>query len=704
MDLQTGVTILTIVAGSLSLGLAFLLWQFRAVNGSLPLMGTALWVTLWALLYTLELQSGLDADRLLLWNRAKRIGMVYVELGLFLFALQYHGYLVSRLWWVLLGIVPTTAWLINLFNPSALFWQAITPGVSNGITFLYTEPALWQIIQWAYSLIMLVLVMGVFLRHERDFWQKALGLGAVIVPFVLYVSLINAQFVVDYMPLVYSLSLVILVFGVMQLGVFDVLPDAYDTVIKNNPDGVLVIDTRNRILMMNPIFMETTETSKSDIGKLAHSIFGRYAESLFRLKDVVEGQAEIEENDRHIEVRVIPLRHGAQLRGRAFLFRDITDSKRAEVALRESEMRYRTLFDEAQDAIIVEDNRMRIVDANRAATRLMGYSYAELLSMTIDQVQKHDNFRTETPQSGRFEVKATRKDGTMLDIELTLAPIPMGERMLYMSIIRDVTERNRTQAELKQRADELARLYEQLRHLEQYKTDMIRMAAHDLRHPISVTQGYLELLQEPNSTLTPNQQLYLDAIRSATARANQMLSDILSLERIEHLATMSVYSPFNLHELLGEIIAQYRDQASAKGLQMIIDVDGDESPYVVLGDTTQITEAISNLLNNAVKYTPEMGKLFIRLRHDEAYAHFEVQDTGYGIMKEQQEKLFRPFYRAKSSANQHIDGTGLGLHLVKSIIERHNGNIFFSSEYGKGSLFGFRLPLANLTEQAKTND
>ena len=113
---------------------------------------------------------------------------------------------------------------------------------------------------------------------------------------------------------------------------------------------------------------------------------------------------------------------------------------------------------------------------------------------------------------------------------------------------------------------------------------------------------------------------------------------------------------------------------------------------VVSGDDAQLYEAVTNLVNNAIKYTPEGGKIDIILRIENSHVEFVVKDTGYGIPDEKQKQLFRPFYRVKTEETLNIDGTGLGLHLVQNIIKRHNGEMIFNSIYGKGSTFGFTLP------------
>jgi two-component system, OmpR family, phosphate regulon sensor histidine kinase PhoR len=136
---------------------------------------------------------------------------------------------------------------------------------------------------------------------------------------------------------------------------------------------------------------------------------------------------------------------------------------------------------------------------------------------------------------------------------------------------------------------------------------------------------------------------------------------------------------------------EHEFQAQEKSLAITLDIT--DKQLIVSGDDAQLHEAIVNLINNAIKYTPEGGKIQVKLQKQNNEALFEVVDNGYGIPVNMQEKLFQPFYRVISVETQHIEGTGLGLHLVKNIIERHGGEMHFQSDHGEGSTFGFVMSL-----------
>ena len=251
---------------------------------------------------------------------------------------------------------------------------------------------------------------------------------------------------------------------------------------------------------------------------------------------------------------------------------------------------------------------------------------------------------------------------------------------------------NRVQVQLK----ELQKLYNQVSELEQLKTDMIRIAAHDLKNPLVALDGHIQLLKLDEEKFEEEYRDYFATMYRSTRRMMDMLENILSLERIEQMATLDAPLQSGV-DILGQVVKavdEFKPFAKEKSQNLELDIDDLPDPDVLMvaGDDAQLYEAVTNLVNNAIKYTPEGGKIDIILRIENSHVEFVVKDTGYGIPDEKQKQLFRPFYRVKTEETFDIDGTGLGLHLVQNIIKRHKGEMIFDSTYGKGSTFGFTLP------------
>lgn len=230
------------------------------------------------------------------------------------------------------------------------------------------------------------------------------------------------------------------------------------------------------------------------------------------------------------------------------------------------------------------------------------------------------------------------------------------------------------------------------REMEQLKTDLIRIAAHDLRNPLNSMAAALSLLRRRLGVeyLEANFP-ELEAIEAATAQMNRITSDILSLEYIEALGQKAAYQTVDLKALVQDSYQTHLVWAQQKGQHF--DLVLAQAPILVHGDRIQLREAIHNLIANAIKYTPEGGHLNMRLDKVGKMTRFIVEDNGCGIPDDQQTRLFQPFYRAQTLETTHVEGSGLGLHLVKNIIERHSGQMLVHSVYGEGSVFGFFLPL-----------
>ena len=244
---------------------------------------------------------------------------------------------------------------------------------------------------------------------------------------------------------------------------------------------------------------------------------------------------------------------------------------------------------------------------------------------------------------------------------------------------------------------EYQQLYTKVSKLEQLKTDMINIASHDLRTPIGISTGYVEMLRlDTYDRLSEDEIDYVESIAKALGRMEKIVNDILSLERIEKMAEEPFSSRVNLTEVVRRAVHAFQEEADRRSVELDLGRETANAPLFVMGDSTQLYEVMSNLLTNAIKYTPpNKGTITVTLLQKENNATLTVQDTGYGIPVEEQNRLFEPFFRAKSDETKQITGLGLGLHLVKNIVERHRGEMIFSSVYGEGSTFGFKIPLAS---------
>lgn len=230
---------------------------------------------------------------------------------------------------------------------------------------------------------------------------------------------------------------------------------------------------------------------------------------------------------------------------------------------------------------------------------------------------------------------------------------------------------------------------ENLNNLSELKTRMIRMASHDLKNPLGRVFGYAELLLMDDN-LSKDQVTFVKNIRQSGEEMNTLITEILNLEQLKSGNLVMDYISFS--DLVAQVVTRHDPDFYRKNQTYVHDIS--QEPIIVYADTRQMSQAVSNLIGNAVKYTPDGGTITVRVFAKEGKAHLEVHDTGYGMPADALPKLFAEFYRVRTQATQNIRGTGLGLSLVKQVVEVHQGDIRVESEEGKGSAFFMEMPLA----------
>lgn len=239
-----------------------------------------------------------------------------------------------------------------------------------------------------------------------------------------------------------------------------------------------------------------------------------------------------------------------------------------------------------------------------------------------------------------------------------------------------------------------ARLFASVQQLERTKSEMIRIASHDLRSPLTrLTVLLNRLLDRADLSADPAVERDLVRMRDAAIEMEHLIDNILSLERIEarHGASQAI----DWGEVVHQAVKALQPEIAARGHQLVLKCPN-ELP-VLYGDPTRLYHAAYNLLHNAIKYTPAGGHIEVRVRQghhgDQTTLVFEVEDNGIGIAPEQQQALFQPFFRANGLATNGVPGIGLGLTVVKAAVEYHQGRVYCESTPGQGSLFGFWVPL-----------
>ncbi len=347
--------------------------------------------------------------------------------------------------------------------------------------------------------------------------------------------------------------------------------------------------------------------------------------------------------------------------------------------------RNQAILDGVADGVLYADASGKIVLFNPAAERILeiprqqaiGRSIREMLGLygvegrkwlkTLEDWAAHPADRT--PE----EFIAERLQLGDRIVSVHAAPIIRGTEYLgTVSVFRDIT------AEVE---------------ADRAKTEFISTVSHELRTPMTSIKGYADLLMLGMAgPLDEQQKHFIGIIRNNAERMVALVSDLLDISRIESGRVQLDLRAVHIHEVVGQVVHTLQGRALGKGLAFQIDVSEDLPP--VWGDSNRVAQILTNLISNAIQYTPPGGQVTVSARINGDMLEVSVADTGIGISKENQRKIFDRFFRADDPLVQETPGTGLGLPITASLVQMHGGQIWVESELGEGSTFTFTLPLA----------
>lgn len=347
-----------------------------------------------------------------------------------------------------------------------------------------------------------------------------------------------------------------------------------------------------------------------------------------------------------------------------------------EQQLRESNQRLEAVLGGMAEGVIAVDERDRVILANAAAAELLGFTMADVESLSLLEVVRHhmlqqlvtDTRATESLQRAELEVHSGSENRRVLDVQSTPLPDTSPQRVIL--VLHDVTD---------------------LRRLESMRQEFVANVSHELKTPLSSIRAYAETLSAGAVNDPEHRGTFLHRIEEQADRLNNLIQDLLSLSRIESGRQTYDIATVNVADIVTTCIAENQDAANLKRIHLSCsDIQQD---LRIQADEEGLAQIINNLIGNAIKYTSEGGEVTVVLRQQDSTICMDVRDTGIGIDEEHLTRVFERFYRVDKARSRELGGTGLGLAIVKHLAQAFGGNVTVTSQPTKGSTFTVQLPV-----------
>lgn len=380
---------------------------------------------------------------------------------------------------------------------------------------------------------------------------------------------------------------------------------------------------------------------------------------------------------------------------------DITETKEAELAVAKSETKYRTIVANSKDAIYGSAMEGELIEYNDSLIELLGYTREELNSLNVENFYHNIDDRKQIIDQifefgfvKEFELKLVKKNKELLDCSITssLWENDNGEVIGFHGIVRDITELKKTEQLLKDKeiAEKSAKMKEMF----------LANMSHEIRTPLNVVVGMANLLYDTSPSA--KQLEYINGIVSSSENLLKIINDILDFSKIEAGKLEIDDREFFLKKLIEDLVTTHKYKANEKKLKLYISYDT-EIPDKVIGDPVRLNQVLLNIVSNSIKYT-DAGEVHLKVNlvsedANSIRVEFIIQDTGIGISKENLALVFESFTQVSMDSKRKVGGTGLGLTIVKQLVDLMNGEIKVESEIDKGTQFSIQFTFEKNTLQ-----
>lgn len=716
--------------------LAWLSWQRRTARGAYLLAVLMLAAAWWSLFYGIEIGATRLGEQMF-WSKVQYLGIVLIPVTWLGVALEYAGYqhLVTRRNVLLALVIPVIVVLgmwTNEYHELMRIDAELDTSGSFPVTRFTAGPLYWINVLYAYCLFLVAtfLAFRVFVEVSGAFrLQAGILVVAATIPWVanvVYIVYLRPETGFDPTPIAFTLTGGVMTWDIVRYHLLDIAPMARGIVVESMADLVLVVDQQWRIVDANRAMRdEIEETAGAIVGQPVERVFANQLDLVEKYRGVSEAHTEVQLGERYFDLQLSPVSDWQdRTLGTLVVLRDITARRRTEAILEESNQRLSILrridaeltrqldvgfvLFSAMDAAI----RMSYADAGyiglQDGERLqivqgMG-GYGARIGTGLDSDQGLVG-RVIREQQGVLvsDVSADPDYQALLPETRAQMTLPLASRRRFLGVLnletshpefftQDTFEFIKLLAARIATALDNAQAYQEQERLVGELDAFAHTVAHDLKNPLSVTQGYAQILIDHSDDLNPEmRQHWLESIVRSTGKMFDIIDALLMLAGVRKMKlvpseTLDMVPIVNsVRERLDLMITQYEAQVKMA-----------EQWPPVQGYAPWVEEVLANYLSNALKYGGKPPQVELGTTLDGDMVRIWVKDNGAGLTEEQQTQLFRPFMRL--TEGEDIEGHGLGLSIVQRIVEKLGGQVAVQSELGVGSVFSFTLPKAKVED------
>ncbi len=482
--------------------------------------------------------------------------------------------------------------------------------------------------------------------------------------------------------------------------------ERYRTIFEESPVGIVHFDSKGVLKLCNESFAKIAGSSREkvigleDLSALQKEDMKKAVETVLSgIPGYFEGEYVSATENRPMPVRVTfsPLFTKEHiLKGGIGIVEDISERKKVETLQQEKMNFLQNLVNSIPAPVYYKDRNGKYIGCNRAFEEFIGKRKEEIVGKTIcdfapQEVAEAQHLRDlELIRAGGtevFEASVEHAENTLHQVVFNKVVLngPSEEDSVLLGIIWDITERKELEKSLlkAKKAAEAAN---------RAKSGFIANMSHELRTPLNSVIGFSDLLLEGTfGTLNGKQAKYINNILNSGKNLLEIINNLLDISKLETGESSLDYEELDLAPFIEEVRTSILPLASSK--KITIESDFDPALGNVRADRAKLKHVLYNLLSNAVKFTPREGKINVDTRKKDEVAEIRITDNGISIPVESQKKIFQPFVQGDSFSSKEYGGVGLGLYIVKNFVELHGGEVWVSSEPGKGSTFTFTLPL-----------